>query len=191
MIERTLRDLLQDPSLRLVCAPEFSSAQSEYRQHIRQTIAAEIQADAEILANVLDLSRPLLKAGTLYVSISHCPSRGGFALSQTPIGFDVETPSRLRTATVLRVAQPVELDGAPSLGALWAAKEAAFKALQNMERAPDLLSQIEIADWVFEPAESPYGTFKMKNLSDFSSRGALGGFISGPDFILCAFALSA
>lgn len=184
--ERALRDLLSDPTLRLEVRPEFSSAHTNYREEIRRAIAHELGASERIF----DLSRPLLKVGDRSVSISHCPTLGGFVHSLRPIGFDVEASDRVRPAAISRISKPEEADGAPSFAALWAAKEAAFKALQHAETKPELLSQIEIGLWKTSEIGSQIGTFSLANLSDFSSRGALGCVIGQKEHVLCTFALA-
>lgn len=93
------------------------------------------------------------------LSISHCPIAGGYALCSGPhsIGFDLEVASRIRPATVARIASPDELQASPSPAFLWAAKEATFKALRG-ENQPSVVSELGILDWQAVPEVAVAGT---------------------------------
>lgn len=188
--EAFLRAKLGDPELRLIVAKDHSSLSPDFRARLRARIADELRVHDDERARVLDLKTPLLRAAGRYLSISHCPVAGGFVVSRKPVGLDLEVASRVKPAVIARISRPGELESAPGAAALWAAKEAAFKALQHAERSPDLASQIEIGDWKSSDSDSEAGTFSVKNLSDFSSRGALGCVIGQDTSILCTFTLA-
>ena len=137
LIERLTQAL---PSLRLVLRPEFGSSHPGYRQNLRQELALLTGEPGS-----LDLaSPPTLAHG--FVSISHCPSLGGFVLAPERVGLDIEVTSRVEQKIATRIHHPDDEPIAfPS--ALWTAKEATYKALGP--RQPAVFTEIAIQSWRF------------------------------------------
>lgn len=190
VIEKELRRILNVPELIAVIDPRFAAGSAGHRENLRREILHRLGDDVENPGEILDLSKPLLKAGGSYVSIAHVPSGGGFLLSKQPIGLDLEEADRVQSRVVARVSTADDLSAAPSPAWLWAAKEAAFKALQHAEKSPKLLSQIGIDEWVLTEENSHCGTFRVRNLSEFSSRAALGCVIHAEGMIVSAFSIA-
>ncbi|RZA11467.1 MAG: 4'-phosphopantetheinyl transferase superfamily protein, partial [Proteobacteria bacterium] len=134
-----LRELLGCEFLDLDVREEWSARHSDSREKIRAALSARWSEDLS------DLSAPprSLKSA---ISISHCRLVGGFALapSEWALGFDVEEAARVRESVMERVTTSQERAEAPSLGALWAAKEAGFKALSSQI---SLISEISVGGW--------------------------------------------
>lgn len=193
LIQSEARRLLKDDELLIVVDAAFGAAAPDHRTHLRRSILQTVEnlgLKVEDPAPVLDLSRPLLRVGIFHVSIAHSIPLGGFALSKNPVGFDLEEASRVETRTVARVSVTADLNEAPHPAWLWTAKESAFKALQHAEKSPELLSQIEIGDWVLTGENSQSGTFSVRNLSGFSSRAALGCVIQAEEMIASTFSIT-
>lgn len=93
---------------------------------------------------------------SVFASISHCPSLGGFVglNSSHPgdlqVGFDIEEVPRVSLAAVERISN--HRDQSPSCepemrpALLWSAREAAFKALLG-DSQPLVVSQIWLSHW--------------------------------------------
>lgn len=128
-------------------SPEGGSLDPDYRAKIRVTIENNLASRS---------------GEKIYTSVSHARNLGGFALSNRPVGFDLELKDRAQHKTILRVSSEKELHAAPSLTHLWAAKEAAYKSLSEFSQ-PAVISTIEIGEW------TPSGHFKMLNENSFSA----------------------
>lgn len=113
------------------------------RDHIAKTLPDLRPEDMQMLADLKEPPRPFHWS----VSVSHCPSLGGWIAAPRPaqIGFDVELKSRIQLDIVQRVSTSDELERAPEASFLWVAKEAFFKALEDEQ--PQVLSQVTILDW--------------------------------------------
>ena len=151
-VQPDLRLLLNCESLDIDVREEWSAQTSNHRGLIRQALGARYGEDF----SALDV-RPKPKSEN--VSISHCRSLGGFACcaNHFSIGFDVEELARVREQVIVRVSTVAERREAPSLGALWTAKEAAFKALSDHL---ELISDVVITGWKVRDSIS---TFKVSN----------------------------
>ena len=127
------------PSLHLEIRPEWASSHTNSRQAIRRKLKALTGIDFSELGR-------LPKSERFSISISHCPTVGGFALSEEinfTLGLDLEVPERVRRETVARVSIDAELAAAPTPAHLWVAKEAAFKSLRGPHQ-PTTMSGLEI-----------------------------------------------
>jgi phosphopantetheinyl transferase (holo-ACP synthase) len=126
------------PKLTFELSPQFASNAPDFRSRLRAHLHNRLQQP-----QLLDLSQiPRLDHG--FVSISHCPSLGGYVLSKDPIGFDIEETSRVEQRFVDRMSHPNDHSG-PSPAALWCAKESAFKALADQQ--PSVIAQISVNNW--------------------------------------------
>jgi phosphopantetheinyl transferase (holo-ACP synthase) len=141
----------REPEVEVFVNPDWGSQAAEHRQKIRDAIEFQLKThwQKEVAAGELehlhDLNRyPVFKK--IHVSISHCLEMGGFVLSKMPVGFDIELVERVQQKIVARVSKEAEMINAPSLAHLWAAKEAAFKALHSF-RQPDVISELQIGAW--------------------------------------------
>ena len=101
----------------------------------------------------------ILKPGTLpyhplaCISISHCPSMGGFIFcfnTNIAIGFDIELTHRVQKSTLQRVSELDEILKTPHLPLLWAGKEAVAKCLWTKKK-PLVLSDCLISKWQVLP----------------------------------------
>lgn len=170
---------LRAAEVKVFTSPDWGGAHHGHRERIRsslqQILTAEYsqQVKESELQNLADLSKlPLFK--NLYVSISHGPDLGGFAICKKPVGFDLELKERLQEKILRRVCSDKERTEAPSLAQLWAAKEAAFKALQTYQQA-EVISELEIGRW-------QQGSYRLLNAEIFKapSSGYGHAWIQGP-----------
>ena len=142
--EQRMKSLLGLAHFQILLRDEWKSTALDYRDLIRRFLFENFSADKSIL----DLSqRPLLPQGS--VSVSHSSLCGGFAITTVPgvsLGFDIEENERMREQVVARVSSSEELETAPSLAALWAAKEAAFKSFPKGVQPP-VMSSISVNSW--------------------------------------------
>jgi phosphopantetheinyl transferase (holo-ACP synthase) len=123
------------------------------------------QTRAALQNRVLNLDQPPQVSG-VHLSISHNNHLGGFVISDCAAGFDIEDRNRINKNIIQRVSSEDEIKKAPFSLALWGAKEAAWKALQQTTRTtfkPQLISEIEITNWNVIKA-SQVETFEVKNL---------------------------
>jgi 4'-phosphopantetheinyl transferase EntD len=147
-MEELLQDALGDHSLRIWTSPHWGAENPQHR---------------ELIYSQLDQK---MAGQKLYSSISHNQKIGGFAVSQYPVGFDIEESSRVSEAVIKRISTPEELKKAPDFASLWCAKEASFKALKNFEQ-PTTISQVEIE---FEKSSaSPLFRFRIQNEKKFNA----------------------
>lgn len=63
-----------------------------------------------------------------WISVSHSRSLAALAVSDRPVGIDIEAPSPKLERVAERFLSPEELASIPNLLRAWTAKEAAFKA---------------------------------------------------------------
>ena len=148
MISRTseefaelVREGLTLPGFHLCLSPLWGSKQAASRPAIRNALKMALAsfsapgktsdwADSPESLKVLALSTPP-RVSFASISISHCPTLGGFAFSpgRVGIGFDLEELSRLSISAIERVSTSEEIASAPDRTLLWSAKESAYKAL--------------------------------------------------------------
>lgn len=138
-----LRAFFAISDLHLVLKKEWGASVPENRRHIRAFIHDNIHACEEIF-NLSEI--PSLPRGK--ISISHSKALGGvfWTGSDRDLGFDVELIARCRPEMMKRVSTAQEMTEAPSMAALWTAKEAAFKAIPRGAQ-PYSVSQIIIGGW--------------------------------------------
>lgn len=129
----------------------WGSLEANHRAEIRYDLVNWLQRHGEIsqveVSSLLNLQdRPRLPRYA--ISISHCPSAGGWAIQEraTHLGLDIEVRSRVSSAIVGRLSTASELAEAPEPALLWVAKEAGFKAFQSHQPVR-LTSQLQIMDW--------------------------------------------
>lgn len=126
------------PKITVELSPVFASNAPEFRNKLRASLYQRIQEPS-----LLDLTQiPRLQHG--FVSISHCPTLGGYVLSKDPVGFDIEESSRVEWRFVERMWHPDDVKG-PTPAAHWCAKESIFKALADQQ--PAVISQIAVNGW--------------------------------------------
>lgn len=134
---QSIRELLEIPHLEVIIRSSWGSENPEHREFIHG-----------------ELKKKMAKAYPFSdSSISHTHLLGGFAFSQfdsnhvIQIGFDIEEDNRVSEPVARRICKTEqEFLNAPSSASLWAAKEAAFKALKGKTQ-PSVVSQIELVDW--------------------------------------------
>lgn len=144
--ETFLQAHFNNPFLQLDCRPEWSSLNENHREHIKAR-----------------LNQPGVQAS----SISHCPNLGGFVASHKPVrlGLDVEENSRVTKEILQRMFSKNEIDSCPEPIALWAAKEALFKALKDGGQPP-VLSDLPELEWTKLETDLPIYKIITKNLSE-------------------------
>lgn len=134
-----VRRVLGLNSLHIEVRSEWASLETNSRVAIRSRLKTLTGIDFS------DLAR-LPRSERFSISISHCPSWGGFAMceeSGVVLGFDLEEPGRVSESTVRRISNESELSLSPTPAYLWVAKEAAFKSLRGPQQ-PAVTSRIEI-----------------------------------------------
>lgn len=126
------------PSITMELSPKYASSAPEYRLKLRAALHERFQE-----ARLLDLNLvPELPSG--FVSISHCRTLGGYALSKYPVGFDIEETARVEWRFLERMWNPQDEKG-PSAALHWCAKEAVYKGLGVHQ--PAVISDIGIQAW--------------------------------------------
>jgi len=126
------------PKIVMELSPKYASNASDYRSKLRVALHERFQE-----ARLLDLNIvPELPSG--FVSISHCRTLGGYALSKYPVGFDIEESSRVEWRFLERMWNPKDEKG-PTAALHWCAKEAVFKGLGAQQ--PAVISDIGIHAW--------------------------------------------
>ena len=106
---------------------------------------------------------PLLSFAT--VSLSHSHNIGGFVISSNTnfsLGFDLEYSLRVKKETVAYISKEQELQQAPSLCALWSAKEAAFKSLHKTQ-LHSYIKKIFISNWIHQAPDIYKYKFDIKD----------------------------
>lgn len=139
-----IQSLLKLSHFQIVLRPEWNSFVLDHRDLIRHYIYENFSTDRR----VLDLSeRPILSSGS--ISISHSNSFGGFAVTRdenASIGFDIEDNERIKERVVARISSTEEMESAPLLAALWAAKEAGYKSFPEGIQ-PSVMSDVTVENW--------------------------------------------
>lgn len=176
----------EDPSLALKVQKKWNSTYTDYRLLIRKDLAKRLGAP-----EILDLS-DFPKNLSRNISISHSPIFGGYALSDRPMGLDVEQLRRISLHLVKRVCQPEELKWLEKnplwSPCVWTLKEASYKALRLTE---EVLSEIVVKDIIevdkpegfagqILSSECSYKKQKLKALSVFSEEFDVVASISYP-----------
>ena len=149
------------------------------RLELRKKLVKELKhryspiADQKVSSVSVKILEDLLKPGKnlknplAAISISHCPSLGGFIFSFDKgffLGLDVELAYRLTDKLLSRISTKEELKMAPGAAFLWTAKEAGFKCASSLEKATKLLiSQCLISQWQRIEPESYCFHFQMEN----------------------------
>lgn len=145
----TISKAIKDPEFKIELKPDWSSAHSNYRQEIRKFLSAHFTKyfTRAQLATIHDLEHiPKSEIGCF--SISHCQKLGGFSYSEFSHGFDVEEISRISDPILRRTTKPEEYEQAPKKYYLWAAKEAAYKALARDNSETNLnVTDLICVDW--------------------------------------------
>ena len=164
--------------------PDWGQKRSGFREKLREDLFCTLSSVGNQPIKLLnDLrtpgSRPLLP-GISY-SISHSPDLGGWAslVGPSKLGFDIELIDRPSRKVLDRVSSPLEVLQAPSVAALWCAKEAVFKALDGR---PQLLSNIRIQSWKKNEAHKYF--FQAATMGASSSVNPISGeglfWVEGP-----------
>jgi hypothetical protein len=164
---------------------EWGSGQLGHREKIRAALEHQLSthwakdvAYAEFVhLKDLDLIPRFKK---IHVSISHGPELGGFVISKKPVGFDLEKKDRIHEKIVRRISLEREVEAAPSLAQLWAAKEAAFKSLREF-RQPPAISELEIGAW-------DHDVFQLVNEARFGAAQGQGLTWFENDYVYAIFA---
>ncbi|MFN8847962.1 MAG: 4'-phosphopantetheinyl transferase family protein [Bdellovibrionales bacterium] len=123
---------------------EWRSGSLDHRLKLRTALAKYLSKKFhfENFDNILDLKKlPEFKHG--FISISHCPQVGVFAVSNRQLGLDIEVASRVKPEVVERICHKNELQLTNNLPAIWSAKEALFKAHRNFK----VISDTHILEW--------------------------------------------
>ncbi len=146
----------QDPHLILDVEEnwEWRSGSLDHRFKLRSALAHYLsnKFPKENFDSVVDLKKiPEFKHG--FISISHCPQLGAFAVSNRRLGLDIEVESRLKPQMVERICHSTELKLTKNYAALWSAKESLFKAHRNLKVISDTLIQ----EW--KPSHNEIYTF--------------------------------
>lgn len=183
VIEAQLRRLLGQPNLLSEFRPAFSSSAENGRLDLREAVGNRLHLLREPALH--DLSKPLLKLGPHFISLTHSKSIGGYLGAPFPCGLDTEQMIRVQPKTVARISTEEEMGKAPHPAFLWAAKEAVFKALHAFQQ-PEVASQIEITQWKME-ASGRSGIFSVRNLSKFSAPSGLGCVLEDNGDAISAF----
>lgn len=178
-----IRDVLSLKHLELRLNHEWRSGEALHRQKIRE----DIMSHTKDTKDVLDLSRPPhVKKGA--VSISHNSFHGGYVYTkddEVSLGFDLELNHRFQSALVLRVAKEAEVQEAPSFGALWAAKEASFKAMIKNAQ-PKTITEITLGKWL-KLAENIHSVQVLAVSNRLPFKPSIGVVVCGPNQTLSIF----
>lgn len=136
-------------SLCLYFLPELTSYTSNHRFLLREKIIPQLLRLEQTVdkKQILDLTqRPTTAQKN--ISLSHSQTGSGFAIIDKNflIGFDVESKSRLNTNLIKRISSSLEITKCPDERFLFCAKEATWKALNELYKIPTL-SHIETTHW--------------------------------------------
>ena len=179
-LQNNIGAALQCQDVAVIVERDWGSLQPESRRKIRLGIVEHLKKNNLPLSPDDELALLNLKAVPkikgLALSISHCQSLGGYALSQTArsLGFDIEDKIAIKKRVVERVAGLDEIQRAPDYQMLWSAKEAVWKSLI---RQPSPLPSIKIASWQLHGSEVFTFTAEW-------SDSAIAGFIPGRGCVL-------
>lgn len=178
-----LREILQCPSLNVGFVPAGGGDHPEQRVNLRRELIRLASVPPALENKILQLEKiPYLPSG--FSSLSHCGEDGVVAIANSPLGVDLEEIARVQEKIVLRVSQPEELQNASGPASLWAAKEAAYKALYAYSQ-PTLLSQVEIGGW--KKLTSQYETFRLRNAASFGGPEGIGVVFQNDSHVLGIF----
>jgi hypothetical protein len=178
-----LKEILQCPSLQLSFVAAGGGDHPTQRLNLRHELIRLAGVPASAHDEFLKLEKiPKLNRG--FSSLSHCGEQGVVALADVPVGADLEEISRVQMKIVLRVSQDQELEGASGPASLWAAKEAAYKALRAYSQ-PTLLSQVEIGGW--KKLTSQYETFQLRNAASLGGPAGIGVVFQNQTHVLGIF----
>lgn len=193
-IELFIRQRLGKIQLRL--SEEWGSKNEDHRLQLRQNLGWHLcdktsltfDTDKSSISTYADLARRPTHPN-FSISISHCPSLGGFGMCPANyyIGLDIEESNRVTSSVAARVANQDEFHLAPP-SHLWCAKEASFKALQQAFKIK-VLSDITTRDWTFD---------RYQNVASFKAQvGTLahhacgsGVIVELPTHVLAVFLIS-
>ncbi len=162
-----------EETFHLAIAPDWKSAgDRDHRLPIRDGLLNDLlkhfgrEIDAVTAQAILDLRQPP-STERFSISISHTPVLGGYVWTLQPhlIGFDLEVCARVTPEIARRIAQPGELEQAPTPAALWVAKEAVFKCLLNQHQ-PKILTSVEIKSWETINSETFLFRAKLRDLPE-------------------------
>lgn len=146
MLEPLYKHLPQH-SLQIFSESAWGSNTPHHRRLIREFLKAQLKGKIpqDEFLRLDDLETPP-RFAEVFCSISHTGDFGMVALSQFPVGIDVEIKDRVREPIVARVSSPQEIQEAPSIAHLWSAKEAAYKSLLSFAQ-PSVISAVSIGGW--------------------------------------------
>lgn len=164
-MESLFQAALKDPSLKVINFAAWGASNPQHKELIHATLDQVTQ-----------------QSSGLFSSISHTHSEGGFALSQFPVGFDIEVTSRVTLEIVARVSSNEELLSAPDLSSLWCAKEAAFKAFKHFQQ-PKIVSQIKIR--FDDNQHDRCHLFQVENEKEFGASNGIGATYSTSTLTYC------
>jgi phosphopantetheinyl transferase (holo-ACP synthase) len=147
-------------------SPEWGSGHTGHREKIRTALEHQLTTNwaKEVSYSEFALLKDLDKIPSfkkVHVSISHGQDLGGFVISKKPVGFDLELKDRVIEKIVRRISVDAEVAQAPSFAHLWAAKEAAYKALREFQQPP-VISDLVIGGWNKE-------SFQLLNAQQFKA----------------------
>ncbi|MBK9324433.1 MAG: 4'-phosphopantetheinyl transferase superfamily protein [Bdellovibrionaceae bacterium] len=147
-----------------IAIPSFQNTDSAWVEIYLSSVGGSLHPDYrnEIRSAIEQTLTEKKSAEKVYYSTSHARAIGGFALSNRPIGFDIEAQDRVQNNTISRVSQNSEVSEAPTHTHLWTAKEAAYKSLAKFSQ-PTVISSIQIGQW------TQTNHFKLTNESSFGA----------------------
>lgn len=165
-----IRQELDDPTIEIFLQENWGSQNENYREFLHTDLK--------------------LRGASVDSSISHTEGLGGYVFTQklnSKIGLDIEVVSRVRAEVAKRICQDVtEYTNAPSSASLWAAKEAAFKALKGPKQ-PQVVSEIIIGQWRIH--DSQYETCRLENLQNLEKSVAKGIVLQKSGFVFSFFSV--
>ena len=139
----------------ILTAPIISTARGEHRKAEREAVAALVRQrfGTDVALEHTPDGAPYIPSFDGYISVSHCADMAVVAVSDLPIGVDIDTPRPQLERVARRFLTPREQAHLESLGEIsgktrldlllhyWTAKEAVFKCAA----IPSLvISEIEI-----------------------------------------------
>ncbi len=134
--------------LKLKLSGHFGAKNTNNRQLLRESLLKDLKSDGfkVIDQEILNLAA-LPKCEDLGISISHTEDIGGYLIGNgvKAVGFDIESTDRISEKVAQRIAKSNENYPAPDF--YWGAKEATYKLLSTLGKAPAVISEIEILKW--------------------------------------------
>lgn len=138
-----------DSQLCIRIKEEWSSCHEDYRLRIRENLYQDMVQLSEVSRREFeDLSR-IPQHEDFHISISHCRTFGGYTYIPKSyiIGFDVECLNRVTTKIINRIKNPKDnFETVVNPAFVWVAKEAAFKAIQNLAHI-NVIQEVIIHSW--------------------------------------------